>query len=100
MSTEKIEEYQKLYSEYLNLSVELHNYHLNFLAYKGKTTSRACRRTIRKMRELLYHMDKVIYKARMEHMEIWHKEVEKIKTYNPDGTVRRYNYEKRKTPDE
>lgn len=95
MSTEKLEEYRKLYSEYIDLSVDLHNYHLSFLEYKGKMTSRACKRTIKKMREVLYHMDKLVYQVRMEHLKLWHEEVEKIKTYNPDGTVRRYNYEKR-----
>ena len=52
MSTEILIQYKNLYSEYIDLSVKLHNYHLSYLKYKGKETSRLCKRTIKQMRKL------------------------------------------------
>ncbi len=99
MSTEKLEEYKKLYSEYVNLNVELHNYHLSFLHRSSKPNSQVCKRTIKKMRLLLYSMEKMIYRVRDEFIESWREEIAEIKVFHPDGRVRRYNYEKRKKND-
>jgi len=94
MSTEKIDEYRRLYSEYISLSVDLHNYHLSFLKYKGGETGRSCKRTIKKMRKILYYMDKINFFVRREHLDNWKAEVESRKTIQPDGTIK----VKRKTP--
>ncbi len=94
MSTEILDEYLRLYSEYISLSVNLHNYNQSFLKHKGGPTSRTCRRTIKQMREILYHMDKLVYKVRREHLDNWKEEVASRKTVMPDGRIKR----KRKTP--
>jgi len=88
MSTEILIQYKNLYSEYIDLSVKLHNYHLSYLKYKGKETSRLCKRTIKQMRKLLYHMDKLNFQVRREHLDAWKAEVESRKTILPDGTIK------------
>lgn len=100
MQSKLLEEYKKLYSDYISLNVDLHNYNLTFIKNRGDDSSRSCKRTIKKMRMVLYHLDKLVYKVRREHLDNWKKEVEKRKIIQPDGTIktiRKTPYKRKKT---
>ena len=53
MST-KLDEYKKLYAEYVELTVEVHNHHTKFLKKLTLTRVRALRGSLLKMRRLVY----------------------------------------------
>ncbi|NDG31813.1 hypothetical protein EB118_17295 [bacterium] len=89
MSTEKLDQYKKLYSEYIELSVDLHNYHQSFLKYQGKKTGLCCKRAIKSMRKVLYDMEKLNIEVRVEFIKNWRADVESRKIKLPDGTIKR-----------
>lgn len=49
MSNEPLEEYKKLYSEYIALAVNVHNYHLTFINNLGLESSVQVRNSLAKM---------------------------------------------------
>jgi hypothetical protein len=51
-STEKIENYKALYSEYISHAVQLHNYHYMFINNLGKASCQGVRRHIVEMNRL------------------------------------------------
>jgi hypothetical protein len=56
MSTEHMDKYRALYSKYIEHAVNLHNYHLVFIAFTGYDTGIALRRHLRMMRKLEIQM--------------------------------------------
>ena len=58
---EELEEYKRLYSEFLGLVIDLHNYHTGFLAFKKLRNNPGgnLRRLIRKMRSVQNEMLRV-----------------------------------------
>jgi len=95
MSTEKLDAYLELYSKYISLSVDLHNYHLINLRTKGVHSSVQLRSTLLEMRKTVDEMKKLVYLVRREYLDNWKEEVKTRKALRPDGTVRRYNYPKK-----
>jgi hypothetical protein len=51
-SSEKIEAYKALYSEYISHAVELHNYHYMFINNLGKVSCQGVRRHLSEMTQL------------------------------------------------
>ena len=49
MSTEKLDRYKKLYSDYIAHAVNLHNYHQVFIENMGHMSSKKVRTSIREM---------------------------------------------------
>ena len=47
-----LDDYKALYSQYIDLAVELHNYHLVFLTHWGDRPAKGIRRTLRLMQEV------------------------------------------------
>jgi hypothetical protein len=54
----ELEQYKKLYSEFLGLLIELHNYHTTFLSFKKirNNPGGLLRRHMRRMRSIQYEM--------------------------------------------
>lgn len=46
-----LDEYKEQYSKYIELAVELHNYHMIFTKYWGDESGRVLRRLLRQMRD-------------------------------------------------
>lgn len=46
-----LDEYKQQYSKYIELAVELHNYHMIFTRYWGEESGRVLRRLLRQMRD-------------------------------------------------
>jgi hypothetical protein len=88
MSTKKLDEYRELYSEYIELSVKLHNYNQTLIKTKGYDTAKACKRTMKEMKYLLHFMEKLVDGVRKEHLGIWREEVASRKIIKPDGSVK------------
>jgi hypothetical protein len=63
MSLNYLEEYKKLYSKYIELAVNLHNYHRVFITRTGLDTGMRLRRQIRDMRKIEKTMIEVSRKA-------------------------------------
>ena len=94
MSTEKIDEFKRLYSEYVDLNVKLHNYHLAFSIHKGVGTAGELKKVLKLIRKILLQMDKITLSVRREHLDNWRADVSARKIIRPDGSILR----KRKTP--
>lgn len=62
MSNEKFEKYKKLYSEYIDYAVKLHNYHQVFINHVGEESGKAVRTCLRNMLRL----EKQLQKASLE----------------------------------
>lgn len=65
MSPDYLEQYQKLYSEYIDRAVALHNYHRVFITHTGLDTSIRLRSQIRAMRKIekeMLNLSKLVYK--------------------------------------
>jgi hypothetical protein len=62
MSTEKLEKYKELYSEYIKYSVNLHNYHQVFIEHLGLESGR----NFRVNTELMINICKELKKASSE----------------------------------
>jgi len=88
MSTEKLDQYLELYSNYIEENVNLHNYNLSFLKYKGGPTLQLCRRAIRNMRKTLYHMSKLLPEVKKEDTANWRADVDRRRVTLPDGTTK------------
>jgi len=54
-----VEDYKALYSQYIDLAVELHNYHLVFLTHWGYRPATGIRRTLRSMKEVQKKLSKM-----------------------------------------
>jgi hypothetical protein len=63
MSPNYLEEYKELYSKYIELAVNLHNYHRVFITRTGLDTSVLLRRQLRAMRKIEHTMIELSRKA-------------------------------------
>jgi len=62
MSTEKLEAYKELYSKYVEYSLNLHNYHYQFIQTNGLDSGKQIRVSL----EFMYNLCKEMKKANME----------------------------------
>lgn len=88
MSTDQVLKYRELYSKYIELSLNLHNYHQSYLKLYTKKTAKEIRNTIRDLRIVLHEMLKLNPLVTREQLDIWKAEVANRKEIRPDGTVK------------
>lgn len=69
MSDDRLKEYLELYSKYVDLSVKLHNYHYDYVKYRGFDTSTRLRSVMRKIAVLQKHMRKACLASYREHRQ-------------------------------
>jgi hypothetical protein len=62
-----MERYKNLYSQYLDLAVQAHNYHLAFIENGGLATGNSFRRCIREMRDL---ENRLVKSSRLAYREV------------------------------
>jgi len=58
MSTEKFDQYKEVYSKYILLAIELHNYHQQFISRRGFRTAKVLRSKIKE----IMAVEKVLWK--------------------------------------
>lgn len=85
MSTEIEDRYKKLYSRYVELNINLHNYHVDFLKRKLKKHADLIRDDLSEMRELVLEMKKIVLAVRREHVKNWRVKIQDKYYYSKDG---------------
>lgn len=85
MSTELEDRYKELYSKYVELSVNLHNYHVDFFKRKLKKSADSIRDNLTEMREISMEMKKLILSVRREHVKNWRIKIQEKYYYSKDG---------------
>ena len=89
MSNNKyLEEYKKMYSDYVDARVNLHNYHTVFVNNVGRESCIGVRKNISEMAKLERELRLLAWKAHKEQLEIdreWRKTHRKQKVRNTDG---------------
>lgn len=79
MSTEKLEEYKALYSEYIKELVNVHNYHNTFIVFRGKSSGEAVRNSLRKIINIEKQLWKLSREAYLERLEEIKDQTEKFR---------------------
>lgn len=72
MSTEKLDEYKRLYSEYIELAVTVHNYHNVFMHNVGIESGKAVRTSLSKMiliEKRLVQLSKAAHREKLENIK-------------------------------
>jgi hypothetical protein len=89
MSNNKyLEEYKKMYSDYVEARVNLHNYHTVFVNKVGLESCQGVRKNISEMAKLERELRLLAWKAHKEQLEIdreWRKTHRKQKVRNTSG---------------
>lgn len=71
-----LEDYKLQYSKYVELAVDLHNYHLAFSTHWGEETGRKLRRTLRNMKKAQYKLS-TLSKIAQKDYRVMIRELEK-----------------------
>jgi hypothetical protein len=85
MSTELENKYRELYSKYVDLNINLHNYHIDFLKRKLKKDADIIRDDLSAIRNILLEMKKLVLAVRREHIANWKINVQNRYYYTKDG---------------
>ena len=67
MSNKSLERYTELYSEYIALAVDLHNYHRVFKRHLGYRQCLGVKKSTRKMIRILKELQKMVRAGYLEH---------------------------------
>jgi|APCry1669189369_1035219.scaffolds.fasta_scaffold190021_1 hypothetical protein len=70
MSTPKLDEYKRLYSEFIDIAVEYHNRHNDYIKKISNDGMTDLNRSMRKLRRLAVDINKAIPEVYREHKNI------------------------------
>jgi len=85
MSTDKEDRYRELYSKYVDLNIDLHNYHVEFFKRKSVNSAKGIRDCLAEMRELVLELKKLVLSVRREHVINWRVKIQDKYYYSKDG---------------